>query len=327
MSIVDQLLIRTLEQSPKIVEGLKSGLYEIFGGVVRIAKGNPKGGQIVTHLKFPNDMSKVKESIDNMLGTISLKIDNLQVTTSVLQESMSTLQKLQYANIAMSGLNLVVSAIGFAVISKKLSSIEEKLNIQSQHINQIINKLDAIEQKDRFRDTARFIAHIESVQQFIEMKEIVQLKNLLPSIKEQYHYTRQLLLGIADSVYEENNVFVKYLDEVSMLQERFMWLGITICRIQQEIGATDFALKDLQKLQKDWQEFIEKIESTLMQDKEIVYKLYKKDVEKLFDLLMYRKKIQPALEYQESILNIAKQHPKLLNIINEESSDILLITF
>ena len=39
MSMMADLLIRTIKESPEIIKGIQTGALEVFGGVIRIAKG------------------------------------------------------------------------------------------------------------------------------------------------------------------------------------------------------------------------------------------------------------------------------------------------
>ena len=70
MSIDADVLYRTIKQSPDIIEGLKTGMYKIYGGVIRVAKGHEKAGSIVAHLMFPSDAEKAQESIESLKNVL-----------------------------------------------------------------------------------------------------------------------------------------------------------------------------------------------------------------------------------------------------------------
>ncbi|EML0363900.1 hypothetical protein RI835_003296 [Providencia rettgeri] len=189
MSIASEILIRTFEQSPEILEGLKSGLYKIWGGVIRVTAGHDNAGSIIAHLKFPNDMSQAQQSIESLQAVLSKQMDGLQGGIDALQSSMGVLQSLQSANLAMSGLNLAVSAVGFAIVCHKLNRIEGTLKQHEQKLDILLQLATEAHQRELFRDEARFIANVDCTRQFAAMGDIQQLKSLIPTFKEQYEFT------------------------------------------------------------------------------------------------------------------------------------------
>lgn len=172
MSVAVDILIRTFEQSPEILAGLKSGLYKIWGGVIRVTAGHDNAGSIVAHLKFPNDMSQTQQSIETLQAILTSQMDGLQNGIDTLQSSMGMLQNLQYANLAMSGLNLAISAVGFAVVCHKLNRIEGTLHQQNQQLDILLRLAIEAHQREMFRDEARFIASVDCAQQFAESGDI-----------------------------------------------------------------------------------------------------------------------------------------------------------
>ncbi|EJD6370323.1 hypothetical protein AB6F62_20625 [Providencia huaxiensis] len=323
MSVAPEILIRTFEQSPEILEGLKSGLYKIWGGVIRITAGHDNAGSIVAHLKFPNDMSQARQSIESLQAVLSKQMDGLQGGIDVLQSSMGVLQNLQYANLAMSGLNLAVSVVGFAIVCHKLNRIEDTLNQHRQKLDALLEMAVETHQRERFRDESRFITSIDCARQFATMGDIQQLKSLIPTIKEQYEFTRLVLNNSAKKA--NNPVFCQSLNELATLQERFMYLGLILSYIQQKIGATYFAAEAIQKLQQDWLTINETIVSSITEDNCALRHIKKSEMEHLQKLLKYRKERLPALEYQSQLLTLAIERPDLLNVINDDSPEILLL--
>lgn len=334
MSVVSELLIRTFEQSPEILEGLKSGLYKIWGGVIRVTAGNENAGTIKAHLKFPNDMSQTQQSIESlqavlskqmtdMQGMLSTQLDGLQSGLGALQSSMGALQKLQYANLAMSGLNLAVSAAGFAIVCHKLNRIEGTLNQHGQKLDALLHLALEARQRELFRDEARFIASVDSAHQFAELGDIQHLKNLIPTFKEQYEFTRLFLLNSAKNA--NKPVFTQSISEIATLQERFMYLGLFLSYIQQKIGATHFAVEALNKLQQDWLVVDETIVSSVTEDSLTLRHFKKSEMNHLQNLLNYRKESLPALEYQTQLLMLAIERPDVLKAINDDSQEILLL--
>lgn len=334
MSVAAEILIRTFEQCPEILEGLKSGLYKIWGGVIRVTAGHDNAGTIKAHLKFPNDMSQTQQSIESlqavlsqqmtdMQGVLSNKMDGLQSGIDALQSSMGVLQNLQYANLAMSGLNLAVSAAGFAIVCHKLNRIEGTLNQHGQKLDALLHLAVEARQREMFRDEARFIASVDSARQFAELGDIQQLKSLIPAFKEQYEFTRLVLINSAKKA--NDPVFSHSLNELTTLQERFMYLGLFLSYVQQKIGATRYAAEALQKLQQDWLTIDETIVSSVTEDSRALRHLRKSEMTHLQNLLNHRKERLPALEYQSQLLTLAIERPELLEAINDDSQEILLL--
>lgn len=323
MSIASEILIRTFEQSPEILEGLKSGLYKIWGGVIRVTAGHDNAGSIIAHLKFPNDMSQAQQSIESLQAVLSKQMDGLQGGIDALQSSMGVLQSLQSANLAMSGLNLAVSAVGFAIVCHKLNRIEGTLKQHEQKLDILLQLAAEAHQRELFRDEARFIANVDCTRQFAAMGDIQQLKSLIPTFKEQYEFTRLVLNNSAKKA--NNPVFYQSLNELATLQERFMYLGLFLSYIQQKIGATPFAAEAMQNLQQDWLTINETIVSSITEDNCALRHIKKGEMEHLQKLLKYRKERLPALEYQSQLLTLAIERPDLLNVINEDSPEILLL--
>lgn len=323
MSVAPELLVRTIEQSPKILKGLETGLFEIWGGVIRVAKGNDKAGSIVAHLKFPDDMGQTRQSIENLQTVLTTKMDGLQGGVDALQGSMKMLQNLQYANLALSGLNLAVTTAGFVIVYQKLNRIEDVLEKQSQQLDSLVILALEAHQREAFRDEACFRASIQIAHQFAEMGEIDQLKTMLPSLKKQYEYNRLLLQGLASKASRPE--FAASLDVLHAIQDRFMYLGFFLSHVQQKVGATKYAFEHLESFQEDWKTINETIVSKLTEDKKVIYQLEKQQGDKLISLLTYRKERLPAIEYQTHLLMLAEQRPELLEAITSNSSEILLL--
>lgn len=328
------ILIRTFEQTPEILEGLKSGFYKIWGGVIRVTAGHDNAGKIVAHLKFPNDQSQTQQSIESlkevltkqiadMQEGLSTKMDGLQSGIDSLQSSIGVLQNLQYANLAMSGLNLAVSAVGFAIVCHKLNRIEGTLSQHGQKLDALLHLAVENRQRELFRDEARFIASVGSARQFAELGDIQQLKSLIPAFKEQYEFTRLVLINSAKKA--NDPVFSYSLNELAILQERFMYLGLFLSHVQQKIGATHYAVEVLQKLQQDWLAIDETIVSSITKDRNVLRHLKKSEMNHLQNFLTYRKERLPALEYQRQLLTLAIERHDLLDAINEDSQEILLL--
>ncbi len=319
MSVIPEVLYRTFQQSPEILEGLKTGLYAIYGGVIRVTKGNDKAGSIIAHLKFPGNAEQTAESIEKLKSSLS----NIQGGIDTLQNSLGTLQNLQYANIALAGLNLAVSAAGFAIVCKKLNNIESILHTHTEKLDTLLSLALDAQLKASFQQTARFNAVITTARQFVEMNDYEQLKTLIRPFNEQYEFTSLILKNCARSA--NDPTFLTSLPELSLLQERFMHLGICLSYIQQKINAPKYAIETMQKMQNDWLEINETIVETLTSSPETIHALTQHNAGSIRSFLDYRKERISGIEYQTNLLILAEKRPELTQVINAESDDILLL--
>jgi hypothetical protein len=319
MSVIPEVLYRTFQQSPDILEGLSNGLYAIYGGVIRITKGNDKAGTIVAHLKFPGNERQTAEAIEKLKSSLS----TLQGGIDTLQNSLGSLHTLQYANIALSGLNLAVSAAGFAIVCKKLNGIESILNTHTHKLDTLLSLVLDTHQKDSFKQTAKYNALITTARQFVEENDHEQLKSLIRPFNEQYEFTRMILKNCASSANDES--FFSSLPELSLLQERFMHLGICLSYIQQKIDKPRYAIETMQKMQNDWLEINETIVETLTASPKMIHTLTQHNAASIRSFLDYRKERISGIEYQTNLLKLVEKRPELNEVINDVSNDILIL--
>lgn len=91
MSVMADLLVRTIKESPEIIKGLQTGVMEIFGGVIRIAKGQDGAGQIVAHLRFPDQQEALQNSLSQLQQAMSQQLGQVQNGLSSIQSSINVL--------------------------------------------------------------------------------------------------------------------------------------------------------------------------------------------------------------------------------------------
>ncbi|HAU8267102.1 TPA: hypothetical protein I8287_004826 [Kluyvera intermedia] len=323
MSIDADVLYRTIKQSPDIIEGLKTGMYKIYGGVIRVAKGHEKAGSIVAHLMFPSDAEKAQESIESLKNVLSSQMGTIQSGIETLQGSVNTLQMLQSANLALSGLNLAVSVAGFAIVCHKLNRIESLLHTQSQKLDTLLHLALDARQRESFRDIASFNAALNTARQFAEMGDTAQLKSLVHNLNAQYEFTSLALKNTANAV--NSAEFYPSLHELNILQERFMYLGLFRSFIQQKIGAPRYALESLEQLNADWLEINTTIVDGISHSPATLQHLSRQDGDNLLSFLNYRKTRIEAIEYQSNLLRLAIEKPEILEFINASNDEILVL--
>lgn len=142
---------------PEVVEGVSSGIYKVTGSVVR----EVSSGRGVAFLQetgmfqslLGSALKGAGATIQNGFSPLSLVavIQNQQIKSRLveLQSSLSLLQNLQVGTLAVAGLGLGVSVLGFAAMLKRLKGIES-------HLGSIESKIDRVT-TDRRSDDIRMI--------------------------------------------------------------------------------------------------------------------------------------------------------------------------
>ncbi|MDM8543660.1 hypothetical protein QUF90_21510 [Desulfococcaceae bacterium HSG9] len=215
----------------EIIKGLMAGLYNRYGGVIRVAKGNPDAGQIVSILQ---DVPEKSNSIVQQVQKLNMvQMQNFKAIKTSLNVS-NQLLGLTSVGALSSVVNLGVCAAGFYIMNKKLNELQSAMH-QFQNIME--NKLDGITHG------------LQNLQfQLVELK-IIALEN-----KELLRYILEGLFDIQSSLYykdvgsvlvalqgldriqstENTNERQKYIDDLSRVR-------ITI---QNELDAKTLSLTD-----------------------------------------------------------------------------------
>ncbi|MFJ3449560.1 hypothetical protein ACIPM0_15260 [Pseudomonas sichuanensis] len=304
-----EILARAISSAPEIIEGIKSGLFKVWGGVVRYAAGHPKGGQIVGHLQFPGDATQAAE-----------QLAMLQQTLSGVEGALGVLQSLQYANLALSGLNLAVSVAGFAIVCKKLNGISEQLQRQSEKLDVLIEMAGAAKAREELRDSARFSAVVWTVRQSAEQGDLQGLKSQVNNMREQYEITKLTLSQAAANATGKG--FVDSLEVLQNLQQRMMYLGFMQAYVQQHTAGEKYAIEVLQELQADWMKINTVVFEAIVANQEWVEQLTQDQGNSVVSFLEFRKQAAPAIEYQLGLLEYATSHPEAAGLLNEEVTEI-----
>lgn len=120
---------------PEVVEGVMSGIYKITGSVVReVSSGRGVAFLQETSLLqslLGSALQGVGATLQNGFSTLGFVavIQNQQIKSRLadVQSTLGILQNLQVGTLAVSGLGLGVSVVGFAVMLKRLKGIETHL--------------------------------------------------------------------------------------------------------------------------------------------------------------------------------------------------------
>ncbi|SDK49490.1 hypothetical protein SAMN05216189_104011 [Pseudomonas delhiensis] len=230
------------------------------------------------------------------------------------------LQNLQYANLALSGLNLAVSVAGFAIVCKKLNGISEQLQQQSEKLDVLIEMASDAKAREELRDNARFRAALKTVRQFAEQGDIQGLKSQVGNLHEQYEITKLTLSRATTEVTREG--FVESLDVLQSLQQRMMYVGFLQAYVQQRTAGEKYAIDTLRELQEDWLQISTVVVEAIAANQEWVEQLTQDAGDNVVSFLEFRKQAAPAIDYQLGLLEYAASHPEAAELLNEEVSEI-----
>lgn len=313
-------LVRSLPDIPDVLAKLHSGDYTLWGGVVRHSKGTEKAGQIVGHLLFPGDSGHVQESLKNLQSTLSSGLGSLQTGMDQVQQSMNVLQGLQSANLVMSGLNLAVTTVGFVIVCKKLDKISREMEKQSKTIAETWQLVSEAHERYLLADEARFRGLLRTAIQFCEEGDAQQLRILIGSFNEQYEFTR-LLLERHSRMATSN---VAFFDQVSLLQNRLVNLGLMMSHVQLKAGSHKYARQSLTELATDIANLNASRVKALFNDRSVASTITHEQFAGLTRFLQDGTKMTPSLTYQADLIELEVKHPGLLQHATE-AREILLI--
>lgn len=304
-----EILARAISSAPEIIEGIQSGLFKVWGGVVRYAAGHPMGGRIVGHLQFPGDATQTAE-----------QLAKLQQALWGVEGALGALQNLQYANLALSGLNLAVSIAGFAIVCKKLEGITVQLQQQSEKLDVLIEMATAARAREELRDSARFSSVLWTIRQSAEQGDLPALKSQVSNLREQYEVTKLTLSQAAANAASKG--FVESLEVLQNLQQRMMYLGFMQAFVQQRTAGEKYAIEVLQELQADWLQISTVFIEAIAANQEWVEQLTQDDGDNVVSFLAFRKQAAPAIDYQLGLLEYAASHPETASLLDEEVTEI-----
>ncbi len=161
-----------------LIEAYQSGAVRLIGATLR----DTVTGQILGHVQQTGALDNVLANaagkamsfagtafpslgLAMKAGRILLDIQQDRQLTEI-QQALSLLQGLQVASLAISGLDLGVSAVGFAIVLKKLNVIEGRLKV----IGDQIDKVTADRRKDEigkiFVEIRRSLGEIDGLSHY-----------------------------------------------------------------------------------------------------------------------------------------------------------------
>lgn len=219
----DFSLSRTIPN--KLLFGVLSGTYKIFGGVIR-----DNSGKIVAHLINTSSPAKVASTFFSPLSTAVSGVNTFQLFK--IGKDVSKLLTMSQATMAISGLTLAVSAASFYFLNKKMNKITEELETLSADIKYIRTFLET-------QERAKIISA------FKEVKDIVDVKD--PELQISMMLNSRKTLGEIHERYKALLTDEKNVKELILIEEYFTLtaLGYSLCSA--ELGLHEQAVRELKE--------------------------------------------------------------------------------
>ena len=140
----------------EIIQGLASGKYRRWGGVIRYAAGQPQGGQIVTMLRDAGELTQLVNPMSAGLKAMDLVVNvkGHMVTQRLVREGFAQTHKMlgQVMTISSIGagasvLNLGLTAVGFYIINKKLNKLQSDMTSLMKNVEYLQEGISVLDQK------------------------------------------------------------------------------------------------------------------------------------------------------------------------------------
>lgn len=254
----------------EVVLGLMTGQYKLYGGVIRWATGTEYAGQIVRHLlpvaaqtiggSFLQPIADVVGAVNTyqlhrLSGQVAANTFQLQVLSGQVNTlTAATQQVLQIATGTMflSGLNLAVTAVGFAILNEKLKRLEGKLS-EIQAEVRAIRALLELEERSRLGAALRDLLNVVNIKNEDHRHTMLfNSKNVLAPISLKY----KELLACAETL------------EIAMAYEEYFCItSLAHARCLAELGMLEMAYQDLEETSGFWTEQARRIANEFLLSK------------------------------------------------------------
>jgi hypothetical protein len=225
-NLIDLTVTRSIPQ--EVLDGLLTGKFKMHGGVIRWATGTEYAGQIVRHL-IPTASQMVTDPLFSPLNGM-LNFANARLLSEIGATTQTVLQ-IASGTMALSGLNIAVTAIGFAFISHKLDRLKDQLTNIEKEVK-AIHELLVIEERSKLGAALEDLINGMRSQRPDDRRDLLlNAKNNLAPIRLKY----KELLSKADSL------------EVSLgYEEYFVLTSLAHSRCLAELGMGDTARHSLE---------------------------------------------------------------------------------
>ncbi|GAB4178329.1 MAG: hypothetical protein Fur005_40580 [Roseiflexaceae bacterium] len=244
---------------PEVIGGLLLGQYQLHGGVIRWAPGTEHAGQIVRHL-VPIGPTSSAFPLPGASGTAtsfgSLSFGGLSGVTGLTntyqlhQIHGITQQILQIATATMvlSGLNLVVSVVGFAYLARRLNQISEQLDQIARDVAEIRTLLER-------RERAELRAALANIANAFDLPETTRINAFLNA---------QQVLAVKQEQFAELLSEAKTAEQATIYEELYCLTLLGLVRCYAELGALPTAQRELSNGYTFWQTQTRRIAEKLL---------------------------------------------------------------
>lgn len=225
---------------PEVVTGLVTGQYKLYGGVIRGAAGTEYAGQIIRHLipvATQTTVSSVVNPISGVFGVVNtVQLHKLSGQINALTATTAQILQVASATMALSGLNLAVSLVEFAVLNQRLNSIETTL----QEIKQEVKEVRAL------------LELKECAELSTALKKVLTINNVPDRIRQDTLLTAKTTLDQASFVYKRLLENADKLEAAMAYEEYFCLAALAHVRCEAELGMADQACQTLEEAIKVW---------------------------------------------------------------------------
>ena len=240
-SILGLTVSRAIPQ--QVIIGLLTGQYKLYGGVIRWAAGTKNAGQIVRHLLPIAGKSiglPLLSPISNIVGVANTyQLHRLSGQVNNLTTGVQQLFQIANGTMALSGLNLVVSSVGFVVLNEKLKALEGQLNEIQKDVKAIRTLLE-LEERSRLASALR------------DLLSISEIKN--PDHRHTMLFNAKNIFGPVSLKYKELLASADTVELAIAFEEYFCLTSLAHARCFAELGMLDMALKDIAETNIFWKE-------------------------------------------------------------------------
>lgn len=248
--MVESLLNLTVNRAipPDVLTGLMTGQFKLHGGVIRGAPGTQYAGQIIRHLLPVTEQSigtPTLAPISRALGAVNVyQLHGLSGQVNALTAATQQVLQIATGTMILSGLNLAVTAVGFAVLNEKLKSLEGKLNEIQQEVR-VLRNLIELEERSKLGAALRDLLNVVTIKNLDHRNDMLfNSKNVLAPISLKY---KELLAG-ADVI------------ETAMAYEEYFCItSLAHARCLAELGMLEMAYRDLDEANEFWKEQAQRI--------------------------------------------------------------------
>lgn len=187
-----------------ILNKLSIGEYTLSGGTVRIAKGYEGAGQIVRHYIFPSDpqtaekvFNEIRDGIQKTQETIGLVQNTVLENNAILK----SIQSLQHITVAMQGINLAVSAAGFAMVISKLNKISQQIDRLDQKVELVLNETKDLRHYQDCVQFTKLSANLKNLESALRINDKAMALSAISRLRE----SQELFMLVCD-LHIENKV-------------------------------------------------------------------------------------------------------------------------